>query len=177
MSATWSRLCLRSCLCSVARMCLRWGEDAPCSVARTRLQRGPTRTDFGVAAWHMAAIKPQQHRAQRRKNPLSVGFGNPCCHNPAHGLGQSWRGASLSTGCSRIQAPVLLCCAASAPTVEEEWVRGGLLGTPPCRLACPAGLETQPRFEVMSCSAGEATSCSSRCLWSRMIHMELPLIS
>lgn len=181
VSATWSRSCLCSCLCSVAWTCLQRGEDAPCSVARTRPQQGPTRADFRGVAWHLAAFKPQQHRAQRRKNPLSVGFGKPCCHDPAAshrsragselawGLAEHWPWQDPGAGSALLSS--------LSPQREEERVWGGLSGPPPCHLACPAGLGTQPRFEVMSCSAGKVMSCSSRCLWSRMIHMELPLIS
>lgn len=135
VSATWSRLCLCSCLCSAARTRLQRGEDAPCSVARTRPQQGPTRADFRAVAWQLAAFKPQQHRAQRRKNPLSVGFGKPCCHDPAASH-RSRAGSELAWGLAEHRpwqdpgAGSALLCSLS-PQCGRGTGLGGPFGTPP----------------------------------------------
>lgn len=77
----------------------------------------------------------------------------------AHGLGQSWRGASLNTGRGRIQALVLLCCAASAPSVEEERVWGGPFGTPalPACLPGRAGDAAALRGDELLCRQSDVS--------------------
>lgn len=167
--------------CNAALMRLQHGEDAPRSVAPATWRgrsvprgtglaaAGATRADFKLAAWWVSATEQQQDRAQRGKNLLSVGFGRPCCHTP--GTSRCSRTGPELAGCL-LQALALLCRAASAPQCRSGGAFWGPLPTHQCR---PLGL--QPRLEVMSSSTSAATSCSSCCLWSRMIQMEIPLIS
>ena len=136
-----------------------------------------------TSAWPPGRLLLSNHRnteLKGRKNLLSVGFGNRCCHNPAASH-CSWAGSELAWGLAEHrpwQNPDT--DSVSLHSLSPQRGRGtgprGLFVGPPHHLTCPAGLGTQPHFEVMSRSAGEATSCS-HCLWSRMIHMELPLIS
>lgn len=138
------------------------------------LQRGTdlsaavtTRADFKLATLWVSAMGHQQNGVQRGKNLLSVGFGSPCCHPPGASR-CSGAGPELA-GCL-LQA--LLCRAASAPQCRPGGAFWGPLPTHPC---CLPGL--QPLLEAMSSSTSAATSCSSCCSWSRVIQMEIPLIS
>lgn len=165
----------RGGICSGERMHLAACQGRVCSRDSPEL----------TSEWLPGTLLPSNHsntELKEGKNPLSVGFGNPCCHDPAASC-RSQAGSELAWGLAEHRlrqdssTGSALLCSFSPQRGRGRGPGGGLLGTPPCRLACLAGLGTQPYFEAMSCSAGEAMSCSSCCLWSRMIHMELPLIS
>lgn len=151
------QMCMQSCPCS-AVPCVCNGEDALQSGRDWSNPPEPT----SVAAWHVAATKLQQRRGQRGKIRFASALEPPLAP-PAAPAAPGRVGAAAGPG--------RWFCSAVQPQPQRVI---GLLGTPP---RPPSGTGPQPRSGGMSCSAGEATSCSSRCLWSRMIHMELPLIS